>query len=128
MQKIEPVQNVTIGDYIVISTQNYIIGLNENIEWDLFDSTPDVLHIIFQFEKDNTNPKAYTKCRGEENNVLRVIAYNIPSTGTSMIQKIAIGTYDHKEMFLSYHVASNEASDARLIVINIFIKNDKENG
>ena len=128
MDKIVPVQNVVIGDYTVISTQNYIVGLNENIEWDLYDSTPEVLHIIFQFEKDENNPKAYTKCKGEENNVLRIIAYNIPSTGTSMIQKIAIGTYDHKNMFMSYHIASNEASDARLIAINIFVKNEKNNG
>ena len=128
MDKIVPVQNVVIGDYTVISTQNYIIGLNENIEWDLYDSTPDVLHIIFQFEKDENTPKAYTKCMGEENNVLRIIAYNITSSGTSMIQKMPIGTYDHKKMFMSYHIATNEVSDARLIAINIFVKNEKNNG
>lgn len=128
MDRIEPVQNVVIGDYKIISTQYYIVGLNEKIEWDLYDSTPEVLHIIFQFEKDDNDPKAYTRCRGEDNNVLRIIAYNIPSTGTSMIQKMAIGSYDHQEMFMSYHVASTESSGARLIAINIFIKKEKENG
>lgn len=124
MEKMEPIQNVLIGDYEVISTQYYIVGLNEKIEWDLYDSTPEVLHIIFQFEKDENNPKAFTRCRGEENNTLRIVAYNIPSTGTSMIHKMSIGTYDHKDMFMSYHVMSNEASNARLIAINIFIKKE----
>ena len=128
MDRIEPVQNVVIGDYKVISTQYYIVGLNEIIEWDLYDSTPEVLHIIFQFEKDNNNPRAYTRCKGEDNNVLHITAYNLPSTGTSMIQKISIGSYDHKEMFMSYHVVSTESSGARLIAINIFIKKEKENG
>ncbi len=121
-----PIQNIKTGGYDLLSSFVCISGIEEDITWDIHDHTPDILKIIFHFDKDEKEEKAYTKLDGLGRHVLQITVYNVKDTTSSMIYMMPIGTYDNKELFLSYYLETNKAFQARIVTFNLYSKENKD--
>ncbi len=121
-----PVQNIKTGDYELLSSFVCIAGLDGDISWDIHDHTPDMLKVQLHFDKDEKEEKAYTKTEGIGNNVLQITVYNVKDTANSMIYMMPIGTYDDKDLYLSYYLETNKAFQARIVTFNLYSKENKD--
>ncbi|MCK8623663.1 DUF6864 domain-containing function [Prevotella sp. E13-27] len=121
-----PVQNIKTGDYDLLGSFVCIAGLDEDICWDIHDHTPDILKVQLHFDKDEKEEKAYTKAEGIDNNVLQITVYNVKDTANSMIYMMPIGTYDDKDLYLSYYLEASKSFQARIVTFNLYSKETKD--